>query len=167
MVGHCRNTWWLATPGMLGGWALQGYFAVGHCRDTMQGDPSIGHCKDTLRLCRDTQRLGIAGMRCHSALQSGSAQRALRMGTAGILSGGALQGYSAVGHRRDTLRMGTAGILCGWAFQGCVAILHCSQAPRGGQRHHRLLKFNNGNKVVSTSSVVQAVLPYTLEQRLF
>ena len=150
MVGHCRDT-----------------FAVGHCRDTMQGDPSIGHCRDTLRLRRDTQRLGIAGMRCHSALQSGSAQRALRMGTAGILSGGALQGYSAVGHRRDTLRMGTARILCGWAFQGCVAILQCSQAPCGGQRHHRLLKFNNGNKVVSTSSVVQAVLLYTLEQRLF
>ena len=45
MVGHCRDTWWLGTAGILctvgtegirGGWALQGYLVVGHCRDTLQ-----------------------------------------------------------------------------------------------------------------------------------
>ena len=39
------------------------------------------------------------------------------MGTAGIICGWALQGYSAVGHCRDTLRLGTARILGGWALQ--------------------------------------------------
>ena len=34
VVGHCRDTWLLGTAGILGGWALQGYFAVGHCRET-------------------------------------------------------------------------------------------------------------------------------------
>ena len=33
-VGHCRDTWWLGTAGILGGWALQGYLVVGHCGDT-------------------------------------------------------------------------------------------------------------------------------------
>ena len=36
------------------------------------------------------------------------------MGTAGILSGGALQ--------EDTQRLGTAGILCEWALQGYSAV---------------------------------------------
>ena len=31
-VGHRKDTWWLGTAGILGGWALQGYFAVGHIR---------------------------------------------------------------------------------------------------------------------------------------
>ena len=30
VVGHCRDTWLLGTAGILGGWALQGYLAVGH-----------------------------------------------------------------------------------------------------------------------------------------
>ena len=34
MVGHCRDTWWLGTAGILGGRALQGYLVVGHCKDT-------------------------------------------------------------------------------------------------------------------------------------
>ena len=33
-VGHCRDTLRLGTAGILGGWALQGYLVVGHCRDT-------------------------------------------------------------------------------------------------------------------------------------
>ena len=63
----------------------------------------VGHCRDTLRL-----------------------------GTASILSGGALQGYFAVGHCRDTLRSGTAGILCGWALQGYPAVRHCRDTLRLG-----------------------------------
>ena len=75
-------------------------------------------------------------------------------GRLGKLCGWALQGYSAVGHCRDTwwlgtarilwlgtedtLRLGTAGILCGWALQEYVAIEHCSQAPGGGRGQHRL-----------------------------
>ena len=73
-VGHCRDTWWLGTSGILGGWALQGYFAVGHCRDTWW------------------------------------------LGTAGILCGWALQGYLVVG---------TAGILCGWSLKSASGQPHC------------------------------------------
>ena len=66
----------LGTPGIFGGWTLQGYSAVGHCRDTwhlgtagLQGYSLVGHCGDTWWL-----------------------------GTAGILCGSALQGYLVVGH---------------------------------------------------------------------
>ena len=68
----------------------------------------------------------------------GHCRNTLRLSTAGILGGWALQGYSAAGHCRDTLRLGTAGILCGWALQEYVAIEHCSQAPGGGRGQHRL-----------------------------
>ena len=102
-VGHCRDTLRLSTAGILGGWALQGYSAVGHGRDTLQ------------------------------------------LGTPGIFGGWALQGYSAVGHCRDIWRLGTAGILCGWALrilcgwalQGYSAVGHCNEAP-GGRGQHRL-----------------------------
>ena len=47
----------------------------------------VGHCKDTLRL-----------------------------GTARIFGGSALQGHLVVGHCRDALRLGFAGILCGGAL---------------------------------------------------
>ena len=99
MVGHCRDTWWLGTAGTLGGWALQGHLAVGHCRDTwlgtagtlggwaLQGHLVVGHCRDTWWL-----------------------------GTAGTLGGWALQGHLAVGHCRDTW-LGTAGTLGGWALK--------------------------------------------------
>ena len=80
-----------------------GNSAVGHCRDTWwQEYLVVGRCRDTLRL-----------------------------GTAGILCGWALQGYLVVGQ-------GTAGILCGWALQEYFAIEHCSQAPGGGRGQHRL-----------------------------
>ena len=81
----------MGTAGILGAWALQGYSAVGQCRDTWWlGTARIlcgWHCKDTLRL-----------------------------GTARILGGSALQGYLAVRHCRDALRFATAGILCGGAL---------------------------------------------------
>ena len=35
MVGHCSDTLRLDTAGILCGWALQGYCAVGHCRDML------------------------------------------------------------------------------------------------------------------------------------
>ena len=63
----------LGTAGILCGWALQGYFAVGHCRDTLRLGTSVKRCRDTHWL-----------------------------GTAGILGGWALQGYLMVGHGRDT-----------------------------------------------------------------
>ena len=91
----------------------------------------VGHCRDTLRL-------GTAGILCGWAPQGHSACRC------------ALLGYSVIGHCRDTLRLGTAGILCGWApqghsavgdcgwaLQGYSAVGHCNQAP-GGRGQHRL-----------------------------
>ena len=92
-VGHCRDTFRLGPGGIFGGWTLQGYSALGHCRDTLQ------------------------------------------LGAAGILCGWALRGYLVVEHCRDTLRLGTsvkhcrdthwlgtAGILGGWALQGCLVV---------------------------------------------
>ena len=38
------------------------------------------------------------------------------------------QEYLVLGRCRDTVRLGTAGILCGWALQEYVAIEHCIQA---------------------------------------
>ena len=56
----------------------------------------------------------------------------MRLGTAGILGGWALQGYLVVGHCRDTLRLRTAGILGGWAVQGyCAAGILCGWALQG------------------------------------
>ena len=63
----------------------------------------------------------------------------LRLGTAGVLGGwalqdGALQGYLVVFARqgylalrncRDTLRLGTARILGGWALEGHLVVGHC------------------------------------------
>ena len=107
----------VGTAGILGGWALQGYSAVGHCRDAL--------------------RLGTAGTLYNWELQGHSA-----LGTAGRLCGWQLQGHSAVGHCsdtwwlalqghlvvghcRDTLQMGTAGRLCGWALRGHLVAEHC------------------------------------------
>ena len=69
----------------------------------------VGHCRDTLRLS-----------------------------TAGILSGWALQGYPAVGHCKDTWRLGTAGILGGWALQGCFAVGHIRQVVKHCRDTHWL-----------------------------
>ena len=46
---------------------------------------------------------------------AGQCKDTLRLGTARILGGWALQGYSVVGHCRDTWWLGTAGILGGWS----------------------------------------------------
>ena len=92
--------------------------------------------------CRDVLRLGTAGILGGWALQGyfavGHCRDTCWLGTAGIFCGWALQGYLVVGHCRDTLRLGTAGILCGLALQAYVAIEHCSQAPGGGRGQHRL-----------------------------
>ena len=72
---------------------LQGYFAAARtlcgCFWSLQECSAVEHCRDTLRL-----------------------------GCAGILGGWALQGYSAVGRCRDTVQLGTAGILGGRAGSG-------------------------------------------------
>ena len=91
----------LGHAGIFGGWTLQGYSAVGHCRDTL--------------------RLGTAGMRGGWALRGylvvGHCRDTWWLGTAGIRGGWALQGYLVVGHCRDTLRLGTAGILGDWSLK--------------------------------------------------
>ena len=185
---HCRDTWWLGTAGILSGcgWALQGYSANGHCGDTLQlgiagilcewalqGYSVVGHCGDTLQL-------GIAGILGGWALRGYSAIGHCRdtwwLGITGILGGWALQAYSAIGHCKEcTAEYGTAGILCGWALQGYSAVgpfrdalPFCTAVRLRAEGKDIIdLKSNNGNKVASTSSAVQAVLPYTLEQRLF
>ena len=48
-LGHCRDTFRSGPAGIFGGWTLQGYSAVGHRRDTLQ--------------------LGIAGILCGWALR--------------------------------------------------------------------------------------------------
>ena len=72
----------MGTAGILGGWALQGYLVVGHCRDTLRLGTSVKHC-------RDTHWLGTAGILCGWAHP---------LSIAGILINGALQGYLVVGH---------------------------------------------------------------------
>ena len=64
-VGLCRDIWWLGTAGTLGGWALQGHLVVRHCRT-------------------------------------------LWLGAARTLCGWALQGCFVVGHCRDAIRSGPA-----------------------------------------------------------
>ena len=86
-----------------GGWALQGYLVAAHCRDTA--------------------RLGIAGILRGWALLENSA---VAVGHCVDTLWWALQGYLVVGHCRDILRLGTAGILCGcdWALRGYSAVGH-------------------------------------------
>ena len=71
----------------------------------------------------------------------GQCKDTLRLGTAGILGGWALQGYLVVGQCKDTLRLGTAGILGGLALQGYLVVGHESQLPVG--RATSTLKSNN------------------------
>ena len=98
------------------------------------------------------QGLGRTRTLCHLVLQDYSAvgtvgiraMGTLRLGTAGVLRGWALQENLAFGHCRDiwwflhcrdTWRLGTAGILCGWALQGYLALgtagILCGWAPQG------------------------------------
>ena len=110
-VGHCRDTLWLGTAGILGGWALQGYFAVGQCKDT------------------------------------------LRLGTAGILCGWALQGYLVVGHCRDTWWFGTAGIRGCWSRKSASSL---TTPQRGwGKMHILTVLIYQVPKVLGTCRVMQ------------
>ena len=94
---HYKNTLGLGTAGIR---------CHGHCRNTA-GYGRVGHCRDPLR-----------------PAAVGHCKNVLRQGTAGILGGWTLQGYSAcsefflAGRCKDTLRLGTAGTLGGWALQG-------------------------------------------------
>ena len=86
-------------------------------------------------------RLGTAGIRGGWALQGylmvGHCRHTLPLGAAGKES--ALQGYSAVGTvgtlggGAGILCGGTAGTLGGWALQGCLVV---GQAPGGGRGQH-------------------------------
>ena len=121
----------LVTAGTLCGWALQGYSAVEHCRDTW-----VGQCKDTLWL-------GTAGILCCGwALQ-------------GYL-GWAVQGHSAVGHCRDTLRLGAAGILGGWSLKSAssrartTSILKSSNpTARVGNKKNQLVRVPVEKAIIS------------------
>ena len=77
--------------------------------------------------CKDTLRLGTAGILGGWALQGclvvGRCRGAWWLGTAGILCGWALRGYFAVGHCK---------ILCGWAVQGYLVVGHCRDTLRLG-----------------------------------
>ena len=88
MVGHCRDTLQLGIAGILGTWALQGYFAVGHCRDTWW--------------------LGTAGILCGWALQGyslvGHCGDTSWLGTAGILGGWSLKSASSRARTTSTLK---------------------------------------------------------------
>ena len=106
-------------------WALQGYSAIGHCRDTFRVGRAVylvvGHCRDTLQL-------GTAGILCGWAMRGYL-----------VVERWALQGYSAVGHCRETWWLSTAGILCGWALQGdlvvgqgYLVVEHCRDTLRFG-----------------------------------
>ena len=124
-------------------WALQGYSAVGHCRDTFRLGPAGIFGGWTLQgYGGDALQLGTAGILCGWALQGylvvEHCRDTLRLGSVRILISWALQGYSAVGYCRDTWWLGTAGILCGWAhplsiagiligwaLQGYSAVRHC------------------------------------------
>ena len=83
-VGHCRDTLQLGTAGTLCGWALRGYLVVEHYRDTL--------------------RLGSVRILCGLALQGYSAV-------------GHCRDNSAVGHCRDTWQLGTTGTLGGWSLK--------------------------------------------------
>ena len=109
-AGHDKDTLPLSTAEILWDWALQGYVAISIAGmlwgQALQGYSPVGRCRNALRLLLVTA--GILIEQCRDAL---------RLGTAGIFGGWALQGYLVVGHCRDTLRLGTAGILGGWALQ--------------------------------------------------
>ena len=66
-MGHFRGTL-----------RLQGYSAVGHCKETLKGYPSVRHCTNVLRL--STTLIDV-----------------LRLGTARMLRGWVAQGCTAVG----------------------------------------------------------------------
>ena len=125
-AGHHKDTLPLSTARYCG---LEhgNVHRFGHCRDALpwalQGYSAVGRCKNTLRLL-----LVTAEMFCGWALQ----------GYVRILCGWALQGYSmvrhckalkgylVVGHCSDTPRLGTAGML------GPLVARHCRDTLRLG-----------------------------------
>ena len=49
-VGHCKDTWWLGSAGTICGWARQGQSAVGPCRDSWWLGTAVGHRRDALQV---------------------------------------------------------------------------------------------------------------------
>ena len=97
----------------------------------------VEHCGIPVGPCKETLRLGTAGILRRWALQGyvvvGHCRDTWWLGTAGILGGWALQGCSADRRCcRDALRLVTAGILCGWALQGYLVVGHCRDTLRLG-----------------------------------
>ena len=122
-VAHCRDSWWLGTAGIrchkhCRGCALQGYSAVGRCRNTLfsaccfvagvpggsalQGYLASGQRRDTLPWAPQGY-CGVGNLQGYSATFRLLFKATLRLGTAGILCGRALQRFLVVGHCRDTL----------------------------------------------------------------
>ena len=92
VLGHCRDTWWLGTARILGGWPLQFYLAVGRLGTARM----LGGWA-----CTDTWRLVTAGTHGGWAVQ-GYSVVGHWLGTSDIRGGWALQTYVVVGHCRDT-----------------------------------------------------------------
>ena len=118
-LGRCRNTLWLllVTAGIRGGWALQGYSSVGHCRHTLRLGTAGIRCGWAL------QGLAVAGILCGWTLQG-------RLGNTEIFRSWALQGYLLIGHCRGTWWLGIARIFGGWAPQGYAVVGHCRDKQR-------------------------------------
>ena len=157
MVGHCRDILQgilcraLGTAGILGGWALQGYLVVGHCRDTL--------------------RLGTAGILGGRALQGylvvGHCRDTWWLGTAGILGDWAQQGYLMVGHCRDTLRkhcrdthwLGTAGILGGWSLKSASSRARTTSTLKSNNPTARVGNKQNNDVSGNSRTIMLANVP--------
>ena len=101
------------------------------------------------RHCSHILRLGTAGILGGWALQGYLVARRCRdtwwLDTAGIFCAWALQGYLVARHCRDTWWLGTAGTLCGCALQGHLVIGRCGDAGCGHSRDALLWALQSGS----------------------
>ena len=124
-------------------WSLQGYSAVGRCKNTVR---LLLVTAGRLRswALQDTLRLRAAGILCGWALRGylvvARCRGTLRLGIAGILGVSVLPGYLVVGHCGDNLRLGTARIICVCALKGVLRDreLALDLLALQPQAHHRL-----------------------------
>ena len=91
--GHHKETLPLSTAKILWVWALQGYVAMGSAEiwrgRALQGYSAVGRCKNTLRLLLVTATM-FCGWAVHGHLVVGHCRDSLQPDTAEILGGWAL-----------------------------------------------------------------------------